>query len=160
MPENSFDRYRDDNRGWLWTGIAALVIAAVAAIVAGVVAMNREPAPVEVVAAPTTTLVAPAAADELIGVYSGEVVSPEGATRTAVVALTGAQGLVTYPKSGCQAYLSGAEADDAAVRYKAESLAKCPADGTWVFTRTDTGVHAKYVEGTAVRVSGDLHHES
>lgn len=164
MPDNSFDSLRQSpasTRRVVLSGIVVLVLASIGAIAAGVVAQNREPAPVIVNQAPTTTLTAPAAAADLIGTYSGELRNAADAADaanapvfTAALALTGATGLLTYPDKGCQVFLSEAKPGaNGEVTYKAASLAKCDAAGEWTFTRTDVGLTAAYTEDGATGVT-------
>ena len=162
MPDNSFDSLRqtpDSSRRVVLSGIIVLVLASIGAIVAGVVAQQREPAPIIVNQAPTTTLTAPAAAADFIGTYSGKLHAPDAPEKTwsAALALTGPAGLLAYPDKGCQVHLSDATPGaNGAVTFTAAALAKCDAAGTWSFTLTDVGLSAEYSEDGQVRVAGEF----
>ncbi|QPK79888.1 hypothetical protein G7Y31_04115 [Corynebacterium lizhenjunii] len=137
------------------SGIIVLLIALGAAAAAGYVSLQREPAPVVVQEAPTTTLAAPLAAQELVGTYSGHFYS-EGKSWPGVVALSGTTGLLTYPEDDCQVWLHSARAEGSQVVFEASGLQGCTPAGTWSFTRTNTGLAARYHEEGVAPVEANL----
>ncbi len=160
-PNNSFDDLRQSrasSRGVIVAGIVVLIVALAGAIVAGVIAFNREPAPqADLVAgtASASVVAPPAGAEELVGTYAGQLRGQQ-AQWPAVIALAGGEGLVAYPDNGCQVYLYGAHPHGETIRFQAQALTSCEAPGTWEFQRTDRGILAAYSEDGAVIASGDL----
>ncbi|WJY89419.1 hypothetical protein CCONF_04350 [Corynebacterium confusum] len=156
MPADTFTRYRESRRTrrrLILAGVAVIVLALLAAVAAYLFRpAPSEPEPFSLPAARDDAAgdfdlnTEPGAASAR-GMFYGEL-SEDGSGEgswTAVAALTGNTGIVTYPDKNCQVYLFDPEADGARVSYDAETLAgRCEAEGTWSFEPADHGVRATY----------------
>ncbi|MGV0325572.1 hypothetical protein ACUY2E_01200 [Corynebacterium confusum] len=156
MPVDTFTRYRESRRTrrrLVFAGVAVIVLALLAAVTAYFFRpAPSEPEPFSLPSAHDGTggsfeLDAEPDSASARGMFYGELSeegSPEGAW-TAVAALTGQTGIVTYPDQNCQVYLFDPVADGSRVSFDAETLAgRCEADGTWDFETTEHGLGATY----------------
>ncbi|OFS23513.1 hypothetical protein [Corynebacterium sp. HMSC04H06] len=156
MPADTFTRYRESRRTGrrlIFAGVSVIALALLAAITAYFFRPSpSEPEPFSLPSAHDGTggsfeLDAEPDSAAARGMFYGslsEEGSPEGAW-TAVAALTGQTGIVTYPDQNCQVYLFDPVADGSRVSFDAETLVgRCEAEGTWAFESTGNGLRATY----------------
>ena len=173
MAENSFQQYSASSRSTRWviiTGIAVLVIAAGAAISAGFIAFTdndetTNASPAAVSPAPLMTGTPPpemqdisGPPSELSGSFSGVFSSSERQWQ-GVVSLNEETGVLLYPDSGCQVFLSQGQRDGQESYYAAQGLnSECSPAGAWVFSPASDGegLEAKYLEGETIAAEAEL----
>lgn len=168
---SSFSPYQESKstrRLIIGGGIALLIITVIAVVITGFITMNRQAPESKVAEFPSSADVDTEVLSEvtdIIGTYSGDfhtaiAADDKASTWTGAVSLTGNEGLLVYPGQGCQVFLSEAELDHAAVKYKANPLnSKCNPTGTWSFTKTTDGLIAEYVEDGEIIVAANLEKE-
>ena len=169
-PANTFGPAKESastRRLVIGTGIAVLVLAAIAAIVAGAIGLSKpQPQPIteNFPSSDSVDAIVPQEVSDLTGTYSGAfrnaIQADNPSTWFGAVSITGDEGLLVYPRQGCQVFLSDAQIDNAAVVFKANPLnSKCNPTGTWSFTQTEDGIVAEYVEGGQIIVAAMLTRE-
>ncbi len=161
--QNSFDQYKGSKNvdRWMWIVGVLVVVLAVAAAAFAWLRSNAEPESSPIVDRSTVSVDSSAPVEILqggfVGTFAGEFNAGPDNVWNGVISFAGSTALLTYPTTGCQAFLTLIDeesTEEKAVTYDTSALnKKCVTDGFWEFTEEAAGhITAQYFETNA---SGD-----
>ena len=159
--QNSFDQYKGSKNvdRWMWIVGVLVVVLAVAAAAFAWIRSNAEPESSPIVDRSTVEVDSSAPVEMLqggfVGTFAGEFNAGPDNVWNGVISFAGPTALLTYPTTGCQAFLTLMDeeatkesAEENTVTYDTSALnKKCVTDGFWEFTEEAAGrITAQYFE--------------